>query len=109
MIIRPIDSTAVGRRGKRPVSMKVITIGIARMIEASATSCFAALGFHPLTSTGRAQRQVAINGLPSSTSAMRSRVPGVVPSGNAALSKKPHSTISRLGSGTRCWLNRLTT
>ena len=54
-------------------------------------------------------RHVAIGGLPSSTSDIRNRVPGVVSSGNAAASKNPHATISWFGSGNRSWRKCLTT
>src|SRR3954471_14467345 len=36
MIIRPMESTAVGRRGTRPVSRKVITTGSPKAIDSSA-------------------------------------------------------------------------
>jgi len=51
--------------------------------------------------SSRMYRHVTVGGLPSSTSAIRKRVPGVVPSGSAAGSKKPQATISRFGSGSR--------
>ena len=44
---------------------------------------------------------MAILSLSSSTSAIRRRVPRVVSSGKAVVSKKPQATISWLGSGSR--------
>src|SRR5438552_4949427 len=51
----------------------------------------------------------AARGAPSSTSASRRRVPGVVSAGKASSAKKPWAMISPLGCGERSWRNTRTT
>src|ERR1700744_4807370 len=52
-------------------------------------------------------RHVVICALPSSASAIRSRVPSVVSGGSSEREKKPQAMISRFGSGRRSWVKAL--
>ena len=57
----------------------------------------------------RAIHQKAAAALPASTSVMRARVEGVVPSGRPSGAKKPCAMISRFGCGGALWRNERTT